>query len=93
MLEGSKDLPVEIDLSFWGLFNCLKVSSCLKARQQQLLEEKKQMRELFRSDSSAAVNLCAQSMRYSLQMHEQCYQGWMTATYLRAAMAKLTEVN
>ena len=35
-------------------------------------------------------SLCAKSMGHSLQMHEQRYQRWMTATDLRAAMAKLT---
>ena len=41
-------------------------------------------------EANVNQSLCAQSMGHSLQMHEQRYQRWMTATDLRAAMAKLT---
>ena len=44
-------------------------------------------------EANVNQSLYAQSMGHSLQMHEQRYQRWMTATDLRAAMAKLTEVN
>ena len=40
-------------------------------------------------EANVNQSLCAQSMGHSLQMHEQRYQRWMTATDLRAAMAKL----
>ena len=44
-------------------------------------------------EANVNQSLCAQSMGHSLQMHEQRYQRWMTATDLRAAMARLAEAN
>ncbi len=42
-------------------------------------------------EANVNQSLCAQSMGHSLEMHEQRYQRWMTATDLRAAMVKLTK--
>ena len=44
-------------------------------------------------EANVNQSLCAQSMGHSLQMHEQRYQRWMTATDLRAAMARLAEAS